>query len=152
MIADLQAGCLMMLQPFTATAVEVLSVRELATHCALLASEPDGVDGQYCIRDIQGFIDAAVATDTRVMLKAESALERDKTFTERAMRTRARNLMERSRAPKLPGSGLGDLVPLRDVVDVFLANRAALPDDAGTDEPSMEASYTSLQQHDCCEL
>jgi hypothetical protein len=50
LIASLLAGCLTMLQLLAvpaARAVEVLSVRELASHCALLSSKPDGVDGQY---------------------------------------------------------------------------------------------------------
>ena len=67
-----------------ARAVEVLSAEELASHCVAFPDDADSVDGQYCIRYIQGFIDGAVATDVRVMLNIEA--ERSETFTERAMR------------------------------------------------------------------
>lgn len=153
MIFTLLGGCLMMLQLLAVPAVkavEVLSARELASHCALLGSEPEGVDGQYCIRYIQGFIDGAVATDVRVMLNAEGSLERSETFTERAMRTRAPSRADRFRAANLAGFCLGDPLPLRDVVDVVVADLAALPDGAGKDEPAMEVVYTSLQQHYPC--
>jgi hypothetical protein len=121
------------------------------TGISLLSSEPDGVDGQYCIRYIQGFIDGAVATDARVMLNAESALERSETFTERAMRTRVPSRMDRSRASNLDGFCPGDPLPLRDVVAVVVADLAALPDDKGNDEPAMEVIYTALKQHYPCQ-
>ncbi|MFQ3199254.1 MAG: hypothetical protein ACI81A_002988, partial [Paraglaciecola sp.] len=47
---------LQLMSATTANAVEVLSSQELASHCALLSTEPDGVDGQSCVRYIQGFI------------------------------------------------------------------------------------------------
>lgn len=146
-ITELLVGCLLMLQLLTApaaTAVEVLSARELASHCAQLGSEPDGVDGQYCMRYIQGILDAAVATDARIMLNAESALERGEAFAEPAMRTRVPSLMGRSRASNLAGFWLGDPLLWRDAVDVFLAELAVLPDDLEIDEPAMKAAHTFL--------
>ena len=131
-------------------AVEVLSAQELASHCALLGSEPEGVDGQYCIRYIQGFIDGAVATDVRVMLNAESAQQSSETFSERAKRTRAPSREDRFRAANLAGFCLGDPLSLRNVVDVVVADLAALADGNGEDGPAMEVVYTSLQQHYPC--
>jgi hypothetical protein len=131
-------------------AVEVLSAQELASHCARLNSEPEGVDGQYCIRYIQGFIDGAVATDVRVMLNAESARDNNETFTERAQRTRAPTKADRSRAANLAGFCLGDPLRLRDVVDVVVADLAALPNIEEKNEPAMDVVYTSLQQHYPC--
>ena len=49
------------------SALEVLTVQELMLHCDYLAANPDGADGQYCIRYVQGFIDGAVETDDRIM-------------------------------------------------------------------------------------
>lgn len=134
-----------------ARAIEVLSARELASYCALLGSEPDGADGQHCIRYIQGFIDGAIATDARVMLNAETALERSETFTERAIRTRVPSRRDRSRASRLAGYCLGDPLPLQEVVDVLVAELAALADAVGSDEPAMDVIYRSLQQHYPCE-
>ena len=95
----------------TVNALEVLTAKELASHCALLSSQPQGVDGQYCTRYIQGFIDGAIATDARVMLNAENAISGNETFAERATRTRMPGSVDRSRAAKLAGFCLGDPLP-----------------------------------------
>lgn len=134
----------------TAKALEVLTAQELSLHCALLSAEPEGVDGQYCIRYIQGFIDGAIATDARVMLNAESALGSSETFTERAMRTRMPSRADRSRAADLAGFCLGDPLPLRDVVDVVVADLAAQQSSTEKDEPAMEVVYSSLLKNYPC--
>ena len=128
----------------TASAVEILSSKELASHCVLLSANPEGVDGQYCVRYIQGFIDGAVATDARVMLNAENAITGDETFAERAMRTRMPGRVDRSRAAKLAGFFLGDPLPLRDVVDVVVADLVEQQASLSKDEPAMEVVYKSL--------
>jgi hypothetical protein len=154
-IATLMGGVLLVLQWMAVSAVqavEVLSAQELASHCERLGSEPEGVDGQYCIRYIQGFIDGAVATDARVMLNAESDLERDETFTERAKRTRAPSRADQSRAAGLAGFCLGDPLPLREVVDVVVADLAVLPGGEAQDQPALEVVYTSLRKHYPCKL
>ncbi|PLW67666.1 hypothetical protein C0039_15810 [Pseudohalioglobus lutimaris] len=151
MMPALSWACLVMLQVFTvstAKAIEVLSARELASHCARLKSNPDGVDGQYCIRYIQGFIDGAVATDARVMLNAEDAIAGE-TFSERAMRTRLPSRADINRAAGLAGFCLGDPLHLRDVVDAVVAD---LTDEKMQDEPAMDVVYSSLQQQFPCEL
>jgi hypothetical protein len=153
MFVTLLGAGIMMLQLLAVPAVkavEVLSAQELASHCARLSSEPEGVDGQYCIRYIQGFIDGAVATDVRVMLNAESAQDSSETYTERAKRTRAPSSADRFRAANLAGFCLGDPLPLRDVVDVVVADLVALSDGKATNEPAMEVVYISLQQHYPC--
>ena len=155
MLCTLMGSVLIILQLFlvpTAKALEVLSAQELASHCALLETKPDGVDGQYCIRYIQGFIDGAIATDVRVMLNAENALDDTETFTERAMRTRIPSRADRSRAANLAGFCLGDPLPLRNVVDLVVADLAALPDSKAANEPAMDVVYTSLLQHYPCKL
>ncbi|MFT4613589.1 MAG: hypothetical protein ACI9NT_000730 [Bacteroidia bacterium] len=154
MIVTLLGGWLIVLQLLTVpavNAVEELSARELGSHCALLRSDPDGADAQYCIRYIQGFIDGAVATDVRVMLNAEDTLDREETFSERAMRTRVASRADGFRAARLAGFCLGDPLPLRDVVDAVLADLAALPEDKRQGAPAMEVVYASLQRHFPCE-
>jgi hypothetical protein len=133
-----------------AHAVEVLTSKELASHCALLSANPDGVDGQYCVRYIQGFIDGAIATDARVMLNAENAVTGNETFAERAMRTRMPGRVDRSRAEKLAGFCLGDPLPLRDVVDVVVFDLAAQQGSLTKDEPAMEVVYKSLMTNYPC--
>jgi hypothetical protein len=71
-----------------AMAVEKLSTDELASHCVHYLNDPDGTDGTFCVRYIQGFIDGAVATDERVTYNVAAEYERTESFSERAMRTR----------------------------------------------------------------
>jgi len=134
----------------TANAIEVLSAKELASHCALLSAEPEGVDGQYCVRYIQGFIDGAIATDARVMLSAENAISGNESFSERAMRTRMPGRGDLSRAAKLAGFCLGDPLPLRDVVNVVVADLTAQQSSKAKDEPAMEVVYKSLLKNYPC--
>lgn len=134
----------------TATALEVLPVKELAEHCALLESQPDGVDGQYCIRYIQGFIDGAIATDARVMLNAAQESAEGETFLERAMRTRLPGRLDREKAARLAGFCLGDPLPLLAIVNVVVAELAAIEDEAAQNEPAMEAVYGALVKHYPC--
>lgn len=135
----------------TVNALEVLSAKELASHCTLLNTEPQGVDGQYCVRYIQGFIDGAIATDVRVMLNAENAISGNETFAERAMRTRMPGRVDRSRAAKLAGFCLGDPLPLRDVVDVVVTDLTTQQkNSAAKDEPAMEVVYKSLLKNYPC--
>ena len=131
-------------------AVEVLSVEELRAHCNLLNEDPEGVDGQYCIRYIQGFIDGAVATDARVMLNTTLVEDREETFSERAMRTRAPSQADRFRAAQLAGFCLGDPLPLRDVVAAVVADISNVPVTDASSTPAREAVYASLREHYSC--
>jgi hypothetical protein len=135
-----------------ARALEVLAAHELASHCSQLKAEPEGVDGQYCIRYIQGYIDGAIATDARIMLNAEQGSE---TFTERAMRTRIPGPADRSRAASMAGFCFDDPLPLRDIVDIVARDLTALQsqnDSAVKDEPAMEVVYNSLLKNYPCKL
>ena len=44
-----------MLLPSGAHAVEALSTEELISHCTYFEKDPDGTDGVFCVRYIQGF-------------------------------------------------------------------------------------------------
>lgn len=133
-----------------ADAVEVLSAEELASHCAEFHDDPDGVDGQYCVRYIQGFIDGAIATDVRVMLNME-AERGEETFTERAIRTRIIDRNSLTRAAGYAEFCLGDPVPLIEVVTRVVGDldeRVKATDSSGT---ARDAVYESLRRHYPCE-
>lgn len=136
--------------PLAARAVEVLSVHELTSHCTHLEAEPEGVDAQYCVRYIQGFIDGAVVTDVRVMLGSETASLEGETFSQRAKRTRSPNRMDRVRAAQLAGFCLGDPLPLREVVDLVVGDLVKLDFGGAPDSPARDAVYQSLQDHYPC--
>ncbi len=76
-------------------AVEALSTEELISHCVVYEEDPDGEDGIFCVRYIQGFIDGAVATDERVTYNVADEYDREESFTERAIRTRLGSRIDR---------------------------------------------------------
>lgn len=141
---------LMLVAAPVARAVEVLTVHELASHCHRLEAEPDGVDSQYCIRYIQGFIDGAVITDVTVMLGIETETQKGETFSERAKRTRAPSRLDQDRAAHLAGFCLGDPLPLRDVVSFVVADLVKLDLGETPQSPAREAVYESLRNHYAC--
>jgi hypothetical protein len=134
----------------TANALEAPTAQELASHCVLSKAELLGIDAQYCVRYIQGFIDGAIATDARVMLNAESAISDTETFSQRAIRTRMPVRADRSRAAGMAGFCIGDPLPLRDVVNIVVANLVTLKNSTAKDEPAMEVVYKSLLKNYPC--
>jgi hypothetical protein len=134
-----------------ADAVEVLSADELASHCVAFPEDPESLDGEYCVRYIQGFIDGAIATDVRVMLNMEAEREAKETFTERAIRTRIIDRNSQLRAAGYAEFCLGDPVPLAEVVGKVVADleeRTKAMDSSGT---ARDAVYESLRRNYPCE-
>ena len=132
-------------------AVEILTAEELASHCVAFPDDADSVDGQNCIRYIQGFIDGAVATDVRVMLNMEAEANGDESFTERAIRTRVIDRTSQRRAAGYAEFCLGDPVPLLEVVIKVVADldeRMKSMDSPGT---ARDVVYESLRRHYPCE-
>lgn len=103
-----------------ADAVEALSTEELVSHCVYYEQDPDSVDGVFCVRYIQGFIDGAVATDERVTYNVADEYDRGESFTERAIRTRLGSRIERYGASYYAEFCLGEPVPLRTVVELVI--------------------------------
>lgn len=132
-----------------AAAVEVLSGAELAEHCEAVSDDSESVDGQYCIRYIQGFIDGAVATDERVMDNVEAEYASSETFSERAIRLRSPNRSGVARAARYAEFCLGDPMSLRDVVDRIvtdlLSRKHFEPEHSARD-----IVYASLRKHYPC--
>ena len=105
-----------------ARAVEALSTEELISHCAIYEQDPEGEDGIFCVRYIQGFIDGAVATDERVAYNVANEYDRDETFTERAIRTRLGSRIDRYGPSYYAEFCLGEPVPLAEVARVVIAD------------------------------
>jgi len=101
-----------------AEAVEALSTAELAEHCRHYADDPEGKDATFCIRYVQGFIDGAVATDERVAMNIISEIEKDETYSERAIRIRTPSRSLSRFGPTVYAEFcLGAPVPLLEVVE-----------------------------------
>ncbi|MDJ0905258.1 MAG: Rap1a/Tai family immunity protein [Woeseiaceae bacterium] len=104
-----------------ADAVEALSTEELVSHCIYYEEDPESVDGVFCVRYIQGFIDGAVATDERVTKNVSAEYERSESFSQRATRTRLGSRIERFETYYAEFC-LGEPVPLKTVVELVVAD------------------------------
>ncbi|MBE9538267.1 MAG: hypothetical protein IMF06_04245 [Proteobacteria bacterium] len=101
----------------TALSVTPLTTRELASHCIHYPANPLGPDAIFCVRYIQGFIDGAVATDERVMVNVAAEYSRTESFSERALRTRGGQRLEKYGPTVYAEFCLGDPVALKTVVE-----------------------------------
>ena len=133
-----------------ALAVEALSTEELISHCAVYEEDPDGEDGIFCVRYIQGFIDGAVATDERVTYNVADEYDREETFTERAIRTRLGSRIDRYGPSYYAEFCLGEPVPLAEVARVVIADLMKL-DDLDGYELARDVVYMTLRREYPCE-
>lgn len=132
-----------------AEAVEALSTEELAEHCEIYLNEPEGEDGIFCVRYIQGFIDGAVATDERVTFNVAEEYSSDDSFTERAIRNRLGNRIEQFGASYYAEFCLGEPVPLKAVVDLVVAD-IMNPDRVFTPPLARNLVYATLRREFPC--
>jgi hypothetical protein len=133
-----------------AHAVEALSTEELISHCGVYEEDPDGEDGIFCVRYIQGFIDGAVVTDERVTYNVADEYDRDETFTERAIRTRLGSRIDRYGPSYYAEFCLGEPVPLAEVARVVIADLLALENLKGR-ELARDVVYATLRREYPCD-
>jgi hypothetical protein len=132
------------------SAVEALSTEELVSHCVFYEEDPDGEDGIFCVRYIQGFIDGAVATDERVTFNVAGEYDQEESFAERAIRTRVGSRVESFGASYYAEFCLGEPVPLGDVVEKVVEDLLSPRRTAG--EPlAREVVYATLRREYPCE-
>ncbi len=131
------------------SAVEPLSGEELAEHCKHFQKDPEGKDGIFCVRYVQGFIDGAMATDERVALNVAAEYQQEETFTQRAIRTRLNNQLLQYGSSYYAEFCLGGPVTLAEVV-------LRVIEDLGTGKVDGEAKsardmvYQTLRTHYPC--
>jgi len=133
----------------TAWAVEALSTEELISHCAYYDEDPEGEDGIFCVRYIQGFIDGAVVTDERVAFNVADEYERDETATERAIRARLGSRIERFGASYYAEFCLGEPLPLAEVARKVIGDLKKLEDLEGR-ELARDVVYETLRREYPC--
>ncbi|TDG12813.1 hypothetical protein E2F43_14720 [Seongchinamella unica] len=132
-------------------AIELLTIHELVSHCVHLEKDPEGVDGQYCIRYIQGFIDGAVETDDRILQDMELGEGNLDALTERALRTRMLGWGNDYQPGSLAGFCLDDPVPLREVVDTVVADLITRDIGDLSGSPARVTVEDSLRDHYPCD-
>ena len=128
-----------------AMAVEALSTEELVSHCVVYENDPEGEDGIFCVRYIQGFIDGAVATDERVTFNVAAEYEKDETFTQRAIRTRLGSRLDLYGPSFYAEFCLGEPVLLAEVAQVVITDLLALESFEGR-ELARDVVYASLRR------
>ena len=133
-----------------ALAVEALSTEELISHCAVYEEDPEGEDGIFCVRYIQGFIDGAVVTDERVTYNVADEYDREETFTERAIRTRLGSRIDRYGPSYYAEFCLGEPVPLAEVARVVIADLLRLESLKGR-ELARDVVYATLRREYPCD-
>ena len=129
-----------------ATAVEVISARELGILCNEFPNDTTG--SRKCQHYVQGLVDGAVATDVRVMLNIEAERSAEN-LTERALRTRAR-VSDVRRAAGYAEFCLGDPVPLSDVVSKVADELRQIVEPDSENTPARDVVYQSLRRHYPC--
>ena len=129
-----------------AMAVEPLSAVELASHCKQLRAAPEGADGIFCIRYVQGFIDGAIATDERVTLNVAEEFQEEETFSERATRVRLGQRLESSGGSYFAEFCLGEPSPLAEVVARVVASLEQIPPTSNT-LLARKVVYKTLSEH-----
>ncbi len=137
--------------PIKTLAVEALTTEELVSHCEFYAKLPDSTDGVFCVRYIQGFIDGAVITDARVTLNIADELDREESYTERAMRTRLSSRLNQYGPSVYADFCLGKPIPLKSVVDDVIKNLLK-PAFIRNKELAREVVYQTLRENYPCEL
>ncbi|MGB5689916.1 MAG: Rap1a/Tai family immunity protein [Woeseiaceae bacterium] len=133
-----------------AWSVEPLSTPELAEHCGQYYEDREGDDAIFCVRYVQGFIDGAVATDARVLENIATEIDEDESFSERAIRTRIGNRVNRRGPTVYADFCLGEPDSLEEVVEKVvndLANRKVLDKDL----LARDAVFTTLRREYPCE-
>jgi hypothetical protein len=129
-----------------AMAVEPLSAVELASHCKQLRAAPEGADGIFCIRYVQGFIDGAIATDERVTLNVAEEFQEEETFSKPATRVRLGQRLESSGGSCFAEFCLGEPSPLAEVVARVVASLEQNPPTSNT-LLARKVVYKTLSEH-----
>ena len=132
-----------------AVAVEPLSAIELALHCKQMHAAPEGVDGIFCIRYVQGFIDGAIATDERVTLNVAEEYHKEESFSERATRVRLGQRLEKYGGSYYAEFCLGEPSPLAEVVAKVAASLEQNPPTSDT-QLARDVVYKTLREQYPC--
>lgn len=139
---------LLLLLP-AAQAVEPLSATTLNYYCEGYTDKPESTLSQKCVAYVGGFLDGAVATDARVAENVVEEIEKEETFSERAIRTRVYGRLGKYGPSVYAGFCVGQPVPIKDVVlHVIeeLDSRESL-----ADVEARQIVYSTLKTHYACE-
>lgn len=125
-----------------ASAIEPLSATELQEVCVEQES-------RLCVFYVKGFLDGAVATDSRVAQNVASELDGEESFTERAIRTRVVNRMDRYGPTVYAKFCVGQPDPIAEVVGHVVEELGRYDSLDGVQAQAVV--YSSLRRHYACQ-
>ena len=131
-----------------AFAIEPLTASELEAVCHGAAENQDTTEARLCVYYVKGFLDGAVATDGRVAQNVASEMEEEEGFTERAIRTRVINRLERFGSSVYAEFCVGQPDPIADVVLHVIEELDRYDDLEG--KHAQTVVYDSLRRHYPC--
>lgn len=130
-------------------AIEPLTAAELKEICADVDLAPENSESRPCITYVKGFLDGAVATDGRVAENVASEYDKEETFSERAIRTRIIDRMNRFGPSVYAEFCVGQPDPIADVVRHVIEEFDLYDDLDGVQ--AQQVVYASLRRHYACD-
>lgn len=131
-----------------AAAIEPLTAEELKEICADVDLAAEGSESRPCITYVKGFLDGAVATDGRVAENVVSEFDDEETFTERAIRTRVIDRLNRFGPSVYADFCVGQPDPIVDVVQHVIEELERYDDLSNVQAQTVV--YASLRRHYPC--
>ncbi|MEO1244240.1 MAG: Rap1a/Tai family immunity protein [Pseudomonadota bacterium] len=129
-------------------AVEPLSAEQLRDYCISSDANSAVAPSELCVVYVTGFLDGAVATDERVAENIADEIEREESFTERALRTRMVRRMRDSGPTVYAEFCVGNPVPIAEVVEHVIEELSE--SDSLVDRLAQDFVYASLKKHYPC--
>lgn len=140
------SACLAALLAPLAYAVPPLLASDFARDCA--AQKEQQAISERCELYIAGFLDGAIATDERVAQNVARELDREETFTERALRTRVGERMLRHGPSVYAEYCIGEPVPVAEVIELLRREMSERPPQQT--DLARDRMYALLREHYPC--
>jgi hypothetical protein len=131
-----------------ASAVTPMGAAQLSDSCSAYIADASSDNGIHCVYYITGFLDGAVATDERVALNVATEIEREESFSQRALRTRVGGHLRKRGASYYAEYCIGDPVPVREVIELVVAEFARVA--ATPDTLARDVVYAALRSNYPC--
>lgn len=132
-----------------ASAIEPLTAAQLEQVCVDYREEGNSPWSTLCLYYVKGFLDGAVATDGRVAENVAAEIEREESFTERAIRTRIGSRLQKFGPSVYAEFCVGSPDPIADVV-MHVVEELEQYDNL-EDVQAQEVVYASLRRHYPCD-
>ena len=131
-----------------ASSIEPLSAAQLQQACVDYREQADSPWSLLCVYYVKGFLDGAVATDGRVAENVASEISEQEGFTERAIRTRVINRLQKFGPSVYAEFCVGQPDPIVDVVQHVVEELDRYDNLEGVQAQTIV--YASLRRHYPC--